>query len=170
MAWGDDKTTISRRAAARASALLLGAAALAGCGGGVSIYIGDDDFDDRVSVAYTVVDGFDGRALPEGTYVFRDQGELDRAWATGTPQPDGSTSAVAPRFDFGRSTLVAVSFGVGLLCDRPQVVEVSARGDALTVGYRADRDLGASCARTGPLQLFLGVPRWGGPVFFRRFS
>ncbi len=147
----------------------LGVLGLAGCGGGVSIFISDED--DHTTVSYNFVVGYDARVLPAGNHVLRSQADLDRLWSVSQPYPDGPVvPGSAPAFDFAGFTLVAIALGVGLLCDQPRLVGVTASGSTLTVSYRTDRDRTFGCTRTGPLQLLLAVPRRSGDILFRRVT
>lgn len=162
-----------RRRAVAGSLAVWGTLGLAGCGGGVTIVVSDedDDGDEEVSISYEFVVGYDTRILPTGGYALRSQADLDRVWATSPTYPGGGVAGgAAPLFDFADFTLVVIALGVGLMCDQPRLVGVNASGSTLTVSWRTDRDGSLSCEREGLLQLLLAVPQWPGDVVFRRLD
>lgn len=139
--------------------LLMAVVALTGCGGGGPAA--------EALPFQSVLDQLT-RSFPEGTYVFRNQGEMAAAW-NASPQEFGEAKPL-PQVDFAASTVVGVSLGVGIRCDAPVITQVSRTGSAVTVSYRTNLGTGVTtlaCLHRWKLTDFALIPATPEPATFR---
>jgi hypothetical protein len=110
------------------------------------------------------------RSFPVGSYVFRNQTELENAWATApfASYPVGIVieEPPIPAYDYSKYTVVGLSRGIGKWCFKPSITAAFSNGTDLVVHYDVSTTSTLACLRDGPLISFSLVPRVQGTVEF----
>jgi hypothetical protein len=110
------------------------------------------------------------RSFPSGTYVFKNQSELESAWAAAPFQvyPIGLVlvEPSMPTYDFSIHTVVGLSLGIGKWCFAPRISKAVSDGNNLVVHFFLPSTSTLACLRDGPLIAFALVPQVKGSVQF----
>jgi hypothetical protein len=110
------------------------------------------------------------RGWDAGVYAFHTQSALNAAWAQAPFQvyPIGIvlTDPGWPTIDFGTSAVVGVSLGFGSWCHGPEIRDVLASGQDVTVQYQRKQPSTSACLADGPLISFATVPAFSGSATF----